>query len=99
MAAAGPKPTTQRTLALVVLVAAGIVGLPVAAAFLDGPSTEDLVLPVHVAVVAALGAVVGALLPGVAGAGSSRARGAGIGVLVGVAAALVGAALFYLLLN
>jgi hypothetical protein len=99
MAGAGSRVGAQRAVALVLLVAAGIVSLPVAAAFLDGESTENLILPVQVAGMAVLGAIIGSLLPGVAGAGSSRKRGATWGALVGVAAALVGVALFFLLLN
>ena len=90
---------TQRGIALALLLAAGILSLPVAAAFLDGESTENLIVPVQLAVMAALGAIVGYLLPGLAGNGSSRARSAGLGALVGVATALVGVFLFFVLLN
>jgi hypothetical protein len=89
----------QRVLALVVLVAAGILSLPLAAALLDGESTENWILPFQLAVMAAIGAVVGYLLPGTAGTGAGRARGATIGAVLGVAAALVGVLLFFLLLN
>jgi len=90
---------TQRAIALVVLLIAGILSLPIVAAFLDGESTENLVVPVQLAAMAAVGAVVGYLLPGVAGAGSSSTRSAGLGALVGVGTALVGLAIFFLLLG
>ena len=89
----------SRGIALVLIVAAGIVSFPLVAAFLDGPSTEGLIVPVQLAVMAVVGAVVGYLLPGLAGAGSSSARSAGFGALVGVATALISVAVFYLLLN
>jgi hypothetical protein len=99
MAAADKGKGAQRILALAVVVAAGVVGLPVAAAFLDGPSTDQLVVPVHLATVTVLGGVVGYLLPGVAGAGSPPLRGAGVGALVGLGAALLGLLLFLVLLG
>ena len=99
MTTAAPNAGTQRGIALALLLAAGILSLPVVAAFLDGESTEDLIVPVQLALMAALGAIVGYLLPGVAGAGSSQPRGAGFGALIGVAAGLVGVVLFYVLLN
>ena len=89
----------QRAIALTLLVVAGILSLPTVAAFLDGESTEDLIVPVQLALMAALGAVVGHLLPGLGGTGSSRARSAGFGALVGLALALVGVLFFYVLLN
>ena len=98
MATAASRAGRQRALALALLLAAGILGLPIVAVFLDGESTENLIVPVQLAVMAVLGAVIGHLLPGVAGADSSSARGAVIGSLIGIAAALLGAGLFFLLL-
>ena len=92
-------PAVQRGIALALLGVAGILSLPTVAAFLDGESTEGLIVPVQLALMAALGAIVGYLLPGFAGAGSSRVRSAGFGALAGVAAALVGVVLFFVLLN
>ena len=99
MSNTGSKSGTQRGIALVLLVAVGVVSLPIVAAFLDGSSTEDLIVPVQLAVMALVGAIVGYLLPGLAGAGSSSARSAGFGALVGVAIALISAAVFFLLLS
>jgi len=70
----------------------------VAAAFLDGGSAEDLIVPIQLAAMAVVGSITGYLLPGVAGFGSSSARSAMVGALIGVAAALGGIAVFSLLL-
>lgn len=88
----------QRAGAVVLLLLAGILSLPVVAAFLDGGSTEDLIVPIQLAVMAVVGAITGYLLPGIAGHGSSSARGALVGAVLGVAAALAGIAVFMLLL-
>ena len=88
----------QRAVAVVLLLLAGILSLPVVAAFLDGGSTEDLIVPIQLAVMAVVGAITGYLLPGIAGLGSSSARGALVGAVLGVAAALAGIAVFMLLL-
>jgi hypothetical protein len=98
MPTAGTKTGIQRGVALVLLIAAGILSLPVVAAFLDGESTESLIVPVQLGVMALLGAIAGYLLPAVAGFGSSSVRSAGVGALVGVATALAGVAVFSLLL-
>ena len=90
---------TQRAIALGVLLVLGILSLPVSAAFLDGDSTEDLVVPVQLVVMAVLGALVGYLLPGLGGAGSTKGRSAAVGAVVGVVLGLVGVAVFYLLLD
>ena len=99
MAAAGQGTGPSRILALAVVVVAGVLGLPVVAAFLDGPSTDQLVAPVHLVLATALGAVVGYLVPAVAGPASSRARGAGVGAVLGLGAALLGLLLFFVLLG
>ncbi len=98
MPTAGTKTGIQRAVALVLLIAVGILSLPVVAAFLDGESTEDLIVPVQLGVMAVLGAIVGYLLPAVARFGSSSVRSAGVGALAGVATALAGVAVFSLLL-
>jgi hypothetical protein len=85
--------------ALALITIAGLVSIPVVAAFLDGPSTDDLIVPLAVVIMAALGAGVGYLVPGVGGPGSSTSRSVGSAALVGVAAALLSAALFFLLLS
>jgi len=98
MPTAETKSGVQRGVAVVLLLLAGILSLPVIAAFLDGGSTEDLIVPVQLAVMAVVGAITGYLLPGIAGHGSSSARGALVGAVLGVAAALAGIVVFTLLL-
>jgi hypothetical protein len=98
MPTAETKTGIQRGVVLVLLLAAGILSLPVVAAFLDGEPTETLIVPVQLGGMALLGAMAGYLLPAVAGFGSSRMRSAGVGALVGVATALAGVAVFSLLL-
>ena len=90
---------TQRAIALVVLLVVGILSLPLSAAVLDGQGTENWIIPAQLAGVAVVGAVVGYALPGLAGTGASRRRGAGVGVVAGIGGALVGVLLFLLLLN
>ncbi len=98
MATTGTKTGIQRVVALVLLLAAGILSLPVVAALLDGQSTENLIVPIQLAVMAVVGAIIGYLVPSVAGFGSSRARSAMVGAVIGVATALGGVAVFSLLL-
>ena len=98
MPTAETKTGLQRGVAVVLLLAAGILSLPLVAAFLDGQSTENLIVPIQLAMMAVLGAIIGYLLPGVAGFGSSSARSALVGAVIGVATALAGVAVFALLL-
>jgi len=99
MSEAGTTTGSQRPIALALIVVDGLVSLPVAAAILDGEATDQLIVPVQLAVMAVLGAVVGYALPGLGGAGSSRQRSAAIGAAVGVAAALVSLLVFAVLLG
>ena len=91
--------TGQRVGALIVLLAAGVLSLPASAAFLDGEGTENWIVPAQLVAMALIGAVVGVLLPGLARPGSSRARSARVGAAVGVAMAVVGVVLFFLLIS
>ena len=99
MAATGPASGTQRTVAVLVVVVVGLLSLPVVATFLDSDSTEALVVPVQVALMAVVGALVGRVLPGIAGATATRPRGALVGAVLGVAVALLSAAFFVWLLG
>jgi hypothetical protein len=99
MTAPGQAPGTQRAVAVVVVVVAGFLSLPVVATFLDGDSTEALVVPVQVALMAVVGALVGRMLPSIAGANATRPRGAVVGAALGVAVALLSAAFFVWLLG
>lgn len=79
------------------LIAASMLSLPLAAYFLDDPGTENWILPVQLGGMALVGALVGSALPGfVAGSGKRRAA---LGAAWGVAAALVGVVVFFLLLS
>lgn len=93
-----PRPL-QRLLALTILLVAGILSLPLAAYLLDDQGSENWILPVQLGGMAALGGVVGVLLPGLARPGSSRGRAARIGALVGVGLAVLGVVVFFLLLS
>jgi hypothetical protein len=86
-----------RVLGWLLLLAAGVLSLPLAAAFLDGQGTENWILPVALVVTALVGALLGAALPGfVAGANGRRAA---VGATYGLAAAAVGVLVFFLLLS
>lgn len=86
-----------KVLGWVLLLAAGVLALPLAATFLDDQGNENWILPVDVAVVALLGGVLGAALPGFV-AGTTRRRVL-VGAAYGVAAAAVGVVVYFLLLS
>ena len=87
----------MKVLGWVLLLAAGVISLPVAAYFLDDQGTENWILPVDVAAVALLGGVLGVVLPGfVAGRAPRRVV---VGAAYGVGAAVVGVVVFFLLLS
>jgi len=92
-------PGLQRLGALVLLLAAGIMSLPLAALALDGEGTENFILPAQLGAMAVFGAVVGYLLPGLAGSTATNRRAAWVGVAVGLLLALLGVVVFFLLLN
>ena len=95
----GVTANLQRAGAVVVLLVAGALSLPLAAAVLDGEGTENWIVPAQLGGMVLVGAVVGAVLPGLAGRGASAGRGARVGALVGVAMAVLGVAVFFWLLN
>ena len=68
------------------LLAAGMLSLPLAAYFLDDQGTEDWILPVQLGGMALIGALVGVALPGFL-TGSTRRR-AIVGAAYGVGAAV-----------
>jgi hypothetical protein len=84
---------------VLVLLAAGVFSLPLAALFLDGEDTENWVLPAAFVAMAVIGAIVGSVLPGVAGSHASTSKGRWVGALIGVAMVLLGTIVFFLLLN
>ena len=87
-----------RLLGWLLLVAAGILSLPVAASLFDGEGSENWILPVQLGGMAVIGALVGVLLPLTSGAGSAVRR-ALVGAGLGLAAAVVGLVVFFLLLS
>jgi hypothetical protein len=91
--------SAEKSIALVLLLLAGIFSLPVAAYFLDSQGSENFIVPVQLGFMALLGALIGRLLPGLGRAGSTQSRtmlvGAGIGIVMG----LIGIVVFFLLLN
>lgn len=89
----------QRWIAVLILLVLGIFSLPVTASFFDGEGSENWIIPVAVLLMAVLGAIVGSMLPGLAGAGATQPRGAMIGAVVGVGMLVLGIVVFFLLLN
>jgi hypothetical protein len=89
----------QRWTAVAILLVLGIFSLPVTAYFFDGEGTENWIIPVAAALMAVLGAVVGSLLPGLAGAGASQQRGALIGAAVGIGMLILGLVIFFVLIS
>ena len=86
-----------KVLGWVLLLAAGVISLPLAASVLDDQSTENWILPVDLVAMALVGALLGAVLPGfVAGTTGRRVV---VGAAYGVAAAAVGVLVFFLLLS
>jgi len=79
------------------LLAAGLLSLPLAAALLDDPATEDWVLPVQLAAMAVLGGLVGTLVPGFVG--GTTWRRLAVGAAYGLVAAVAGLLVFFLLLS
>ena len=89
----------KRVVAVVALLALGVLSLPLVAYVLDGEGTENWILPVQLLLMAVVGAVVGRLLPEVAGEGATPRRAVVVGALVGVGAAVLGLVIFFLLLS
>lgn len=88
-----------RLLAYPVLLVAGVLSLPLAALPFDGEGSENWILPVQLGGMAVLGGVLGALTPALVGTGAGARTRVVLGALLGVAAALVGVVVFFLLLN
>ena len=88
-----------RILAFLVLLVAGVLSLPVSAAFLDGEGSENWILPVQLGGMAVIGALVGLASPSLARESATTARRVVFGALLGLLAALIGVVLFFLLLN
>jgi hypothetical protein len=89
----------HRPLALLILLATGILSLPVSAAFLDGEDTEKYILPAALVGMALIGALVGSALPGLAGEHAARGKARWVGALVGVVMVVLGTLIFFVILN
>ena len=89
----------QRVVVVAVLVLLGMVSLPVVAAVLDGRASENWILPVHLLLMALVGAAAGRLVPALAGEGASPRRAVVVGALVGLGGAVLGLVVFFLLLS
>ena len=86
-----------RVLGWLVLIAVGMLSLPLAAYFLDDQGSENWILPVQLGGMALVGALVGTAFPGFV-VGSPRRR-AVVGAAYGLAAAVVGVLVFFVLLS
>lgn len=84
---------------MLVLLVTGVFSLPLAAAFLDGEDTENWILPAALVAMGVTGAIVGSVLPGVAGPRASASRGRWVGMGIGIAMVVLGTLIFFLLLN
>lgn len=93
------SPAVQRVVGVLALLVAGILSLPVAALLLDGPSTENLIVPAQLLVMAGVGAGVVVALPALARAGAPTGRRALTGAWWGLLAAFLGVLVFWLLVN
>jgi len=93
------RTSSQRAIAVLLLLVAGVLSLPVVAYFFDAQGTENWIIPIELLVMALLGAVVGRALPGLAGAGATPGRAMVVGAITGVVASFVGVVLFFLLLS
>ncbi|MBB3036970.1 hypothetical protein [Hoyosella altamirensis] len=88
----------SRLPAVLLLLILGIFSLPVSAFFLDGPGTENWIVPVHFVVMGAAGALVAFWLP-LAQDGASPGKRILVGASTGIGLAIVGLAVFWFLLN
>lgn len=83
----------------VVLLALGVLSLPLVAIVFDSPGQEGWIIPVQVVVMALIGAGIGMLVPALAGSGASRARAATVGALIALLGVAISLVMFYLLLD
>lgn len=91
--------TVQRVIGFVVLLGAGALSLPVTATFLDGPGSENWIIPVQVGAMSVIGAACGVALPALSPAGVSATVRALLGAGWGLLAAAGGLLVFWFLLN
>lgn len=93
------SPSAQRVVGIVVLLATGMLSLPVAAFLLDGRGTENWIIPVQLLAMAVTGAALAVALPALAREGAGTGRRARTGIWWGLLAALVGVLVSWLLIS
>jgi hypothetical protein len=91
--------TVQRVVGVLVLLVAGMLSLPLAAALLDDQGAENWIVPAQLLVMTGIGACVTAALPALARRGAPTGRRALTGAGWGLLAAFVGVLVFWLLLS
>ena len=91
--------TLQRIASALVLLVAGVLSLPAAAALFDRQGAENWIVPAQLLVMAALGAAVCVAVPALVREDASRGRRALTGVWWGLLAAFVGVVVFWLLIS
>ena len=84
---------------MILLLAAGVLSLPISAAFLDGEGTENWIVPAQLLVMGLVGAAVTVALPALARADGSTGRRALTGAWWGLLAAFVGVLVYWFLIN
>jgi ABC-type transport system involved in multi-copper enzyme maturation permease subunit len=89
----------QRLLALIALLVAGMLSLPLAALGFDGEGSENWILPVQLGGMAALGGLAGLTVPGLVREGSSARRRFFLGAALGIGMAAVGVLVFFWILS
>ena len=93
------SPAAQRVVGVVVLLATGMLSLPVAAFLLDGRGTENWIIPVQLVAMAATGAALTVALPALARAGASTGQRVRTGIWWGLLAALAGVLVAWFLIS
>lgn len=91
--------SAQRLVGIVVLLVLGMLSLPASAYVLDGPGTENWIVPVQLVAMAAAGAGLAVALPALARAGAPTGRRAMTGAWWGLLAAFAGVVVFWLAIS
>lgn len=98
MASGRPPSRSRRLVAVVLLVLLGVFTLPLVALVID-TIDENLVAPVHVALVLAAGIGTWTFVPGVAAPDMPTSRRIAVGAAIGFLAAITAYVVFFLLLS
>jgi uncharacterized membrane protein len=91
--------SADRLLGFAVLLVLGMLSLPASAYVLDDPGTENWIVPVQLLTMAAVGAAVTVVLPGMAREGAGTGRRALTGAWWGLAFALAGVLVAWVAIN